>query len=452
MIICCCKYVGTSRSSSVRHSDYYFGYFKNAGSNNLSILLISNELYPVPYSIDIPGIQYNSCRTLTNETRINLPDSVIGARSNSEGIYANIQSDKVTMIGQNANSENSDTFLVLPVPVSAPNTINNTTEFVYYGVSVAVSVLAHYGRILIVGTTDNTTVYITNKNESIELEAQVGNNNDWISITGVIHHCVINRLQTVSIRSQADLTGTKIVTNREVSVFSGHQAGSVRGTHRSERHDHLIEQIPSTTFWGREYYVAPLATRSLYSIKIVAAHNFTSVAIYCNGSMEPLVETVINEGNYTIETLEHQRYCAIYSNNDILVVQFSHTENDEGGSMMVLVPATTHYLNRLDFSTIQQRSDNYRHYINIIVMEQYYQPEMIYLKTGGNNESLQSKDLSPIRISVNDSHKAVAIQVNVSEGVVQIVHANSSALITAISYGFGGHAGYGHPAGLKLIG
>ena len=349
------------------------------------------------------------------------------------------------MIGQNANSENSDTFLVLPVPVSAPNTINNTTEFVYYGVSVAVSVAAHDGRILIVGTADNTTVVITNENEDIKVD----NNDNCKSISGAMHHCVINRLQTVSIRSHEDLTGTKIVTNREVSVFSGHQAGSVKGTDPSKRHDHLIEQIPSTTFWGREYYVAPLATRSLYSIKILAAHNFTGVSIYCNGSMEPLV---LNEGNFTIKTFEHQRYCAIYSNNSILVVQFSHLENDEGGSMMTLVPATTHYLNRLDFSTIQQRSDNYSHYINIIVMEQYYQPEMIYLKTGGKNESLQSKNFSSVRISVNGSHKAFAIQVNVLEGVVQIIHANSSALITAISYGFAAHACYGHPAGLKLIG
>ena len=426
----------------MNHSHYYFGYFENAGSSNPSILLISNEINPVAYSIDISGMQCNSS-FFTNERKISLPDSVISSTEQGTGIYANIQSDRVSMIGQNANSRNSDTFLVLPVPEPAPNVTNNTREFVYYGVSVAITVSAYFGRILIVGTEDNTNVSITNENADFMID----NGNDSASTE---YHCVINRLETVSIRSHNDLTGTKIVTNREVAVFSGHQGGSVVGTEENERHDHLIEQIPSTAFWGREYFVAPLKTRNVYSIKILAAHNFTSVVIYCNGSTETLI--IMSEGNFTTKTFRDQRYRAIYSNDSILVVQFSHLQRNRGGTMMTLVPARTHYLNRLDFSTMQRRSDNYNHYINIIVMEQHYQPEMIYLKAGGKNESLKSKNLSPVPISVNGSCKAFAIQVNVPEGAIQVVHANRSALITAISYGFASVAAYGHPAGLKLIG
>ena len=426
----------------MNHSHYYFGYFENAGSSNPSILLISNEINSVAYSIDIPGTQCNSS-FFTNERKISLPDSVISSTEQGTGIYANIQSDRVSMIGQNANSRNSDTFLVLPVPEPAPNVTNNTRKFVYYGVSVAITVSAYFGRILIVGTEDNTNVSITNENAGFKIDN--GNDN-----TSTEYHCVINRLETVSIRSRKDLTGTKIVTNHEVAVFSGHQGGSVVGTDKNEEHDHLIEQIPSTAFWGREYFVAPLKTRIKYSIKILAAHNFTSVVIYCNGSTETSI--IMSEGNFHNDTYKDQRYCAIYSNSSILVVQFSHLENN-GGTMMTLVPATTHYLNRLDFSTIQRRSDNYSHYINLIVMKQHYQPEMIYLKAGGKNESLQkSKNLSPVSISVNGSCKAFAIQVNVPEGAIQVVHANRSALITAISYGFASDAAYGHPAGLKLIG
>ena len=75
-------YVGTSRSSSM-NSDYYLGYFENAkrSGSHASILLITNEIQPVPYFVeDIPGIQYNgSCGSFTvnNETIINLPDDII---------------------------------------------------------------------------------------------------------------------------------------------------------------------------------------------------------------------------------------------------------------------------------------------------------------------------------------------------------------------------------------
>ena len=335
------------------------------------------------------------------------------------------------MISQNVDSLNSDTFLVLPIT----NAVNNTEEFVYYGMSVGKSPASFKGKILIVGIEDNTTMKITNN-------ALYGN---------TFKTYVINRLQSMLIESDSkleDLTGTKIVTNKVVSLFSGHQAGSVIDDDTQE-YDHLIEQIPSINYWGREYYTAPLATRNKYSIKVLAAYDFTSIDVYCNGSVN---NSVIHEGNFIIKTFNHQEYCAIYSNNSVLVAQFSHTENNHGGAMMALVPATTHYLNRLDFSTIQNSSAHYSHYINIIIMEQYYQPEMIYLISGGKNASLQSLNLSPVPINVTGSRKAFAMQVNVFEGVVHLVHTNHSALITAISYGFSSDAGYGHPGGLKLIG
>ena len=196
--------------------------------------------------------------------------------------------------------------------------------------------------------------------------------------------------------------------------------------------DHLVEQIPAVKFWGKEHYTAPLATRNRYSIRILAAYNFTSVDIYCNGSIRN--KTIINEGNFTTKTFSRHEYCGIYSNNSVLIAQFSHTENKHGGPMMTLVPATTQYLHRLDFSTLRYGSADYQHYTTIIVMEQHFQPELIYLTAGGKNTSLNSTSWTSI--SVNDTQKAFVTRVNVSEGVLQIVHANASALITAIAYGF----------------
>ena len=424
-------YVGTSRSSSM-NTDYYLGYFGNAkrSGSHASILFITNEMQPVSYFIDaIPGIQYNgSCGSFTvnNETIINLPDdAIVESDQDNKGIRVNIQSDRATVIGQNIDPRNSDTFLVLPVI----NAVNNTEEFIYYGMSVGESAASFNSKILIVGIENNTTMKVTTN-----------------SVHGNTY--VINRLQSLLIESKNDLTGTKIVTNKTISLFSGHQAGSV--TADTSEFDHLIEQIPSVNYWGREYYTAPLATRIKYSIKVLAAYDFTSVDVYCDGNH--VNKSVIHEGGFVIKTFHNQEYCAIYSNNSVLVVQFSHTENNHGGPMMALVPATTHYLNRLDFSTIRNSSADYSHYINIVVMEQHYQPEMIYLIARGKNASLQSLNLSPVQIIVNGSRKAFAMQVNVSEGMVQLVHTDHSALITAMSYGFSSAAGYGHPGGLKLIG
>ena len=425
------------------------GYFRNTRSTtNVSILLITNEIKPLSYFVEISGIQCSnsSCGNFTanNEAIINLPYDVIVETENI-GIHVSIQSNAVTMIGQNENDQNGDTFLALPVTSIS----NNTEKFIYYAMSVGESAAAFSSTVLIVGTQDNTKINITTTLEAGDID--VGNSADCRSTSGTEYHCVINRLQTVLITSTGeDLTGIKIVTDIEVSVFSGHQAGAIIRESPDSEDDHLVEQIPAVKFWGKEHYTAPLATRNGYSIRILAAYNFTRVVISCNDSV--INETFINEGSFITKTFSHQEYCAIYSNNSVLVAQFSHTENGYGGPMMTLVPATTQYLHRLDFSTIRYVPDGYCHYITIIVMEQYFQQKLIYLTAGGKNISLHSMNISYTPISVNDSQKAIVIQVNVSEGVVQIIHANASALITAIAYGFANRTGYGHPAGLKLIG
>ena len=435
-------------------NEYYLGYFQNAISTNtnVSILLITNEIKPLSYSVEVPGIQcHNSCGNFTanNEAIINLPyDVIVRPRPQNEedkGIHVSVHNDTVTVIGQNEDNQNSDTFLALPVTIAS----NNTERFVYYAMSVGKSQPAFRSTVLIVGVQDNTKINITTMLAAGDID--VGNGVDCSKHSDTEYRCVVNRLQTVLITSTSeDLTGIKIVTDTEVSVFSGHQASGII-PEDPDNYDHLVEQIPAVEFWGKEHYTAPLATRNGYNIKILAAYDFTRVRIICNNS-STITDSVINEGSFINKTFSLQEYCVVYSNNSVLVAQFSHSENNHGGPMMTLVPATTQYLHRLDFSTIRYGTDDYRHYITIIIIEQYFQPESIYLTAGGENASLHSMNLSWIPVSVNDTHKAFVTRVNVPEGVLQIIHTNTSALITAIAYGFANRTAYGHPAGLRLIG
>ena len=432
-------------------SNYYWGHFKNYVTEAVSITLITTESQPVSYNIESPGVTYYHNGTFkTNDViTINLPKDVIISShiEQHKGIHASIQSDRVTLIGQTiAVSGSSDTFLVLPTTTTTA-TNNNEVEHVYYGISVARNTqLARSNResiVLVVGIKNNTKVKLT-VTQSVMIS--VGNITTKLS-PGREYSFIINHLQTLLIESIDDLSGTKIVTNNEVSVLSGHEAAFV--PRNFEAADHLIEQIPSTEFWGNKYYTAPFVTTS-YTIKVLAAYNSTNFTIYCNDTVEHFA---INEGEFIIRTLMFQEYCTISSNKKVLVVQFSNgrinssNRDSTGDPMMTLVPAISQYLNQLDFSTII--SENYSHYINVIVMAQYYQPSMIYLRSGGVNMSLDSQEWVPI--VVNNITEAYAARVEVSEGLVQIVHSDSNALITAISYGFGRFRAYGHPGGLNLI-
>jgi len=256
---------------------------------------------------------------------------------------------------------------------------------------------------------------------------------------------VINRLHTVYVRSLDDLTGTKIVTDKQVSVLSGHQCGNV--PRNIAFCNHLIEQIPPTALWGTLYYTAPLASRS-YVIKILAAYNSTIVTINCNNTME--LHT-INDGESRNKTLWLQEYCAIYSNKEVLVVQFGVGGNSYsyGDSMMTLVPSTNQYFNKFDISTTRDLlQSHYSHYVNIIVIRQYYQPNMIFFTAGGFNRSLDRQQWVPIQ--VNHTIEAYVTKVRISEGMTEIFHSNTAAQMMVIVYGFAYADGYGHVGGFHL--
>ena len=418
------------------------GFFANF-DGDISILLITSETQPVQYSMEAPGVGYYHNGTISagNEVILNLSSSieVSSVYHQNNGIYITTSSDKVTVIGQNSGHYTSDSFYALPV-------IELSDEYVYYGISLrrtVVHLYPHNSSILIVGTENNTMMELT-----VTQSVNIGVDNTVTTlIPGIQYSFVINRLQTVYIGSLEDLSGTKIVTNKPVSVFSGHQCGNVPwGVGYCS---HIIEQIPPTALWGKVYYIVPLANKTSYTIKTLAAYNSTTVNVYCNNAMESYT---INEGEFINRISQFNEYCAIYSNKEVLVVQLSHggeEDNRNGDPMMTIVPAINQYLNKFVFSTLRNPiQSGFNHYVNIIVKEQYYQPNMIYLIAGGVNRSLVTQQWVPIQ--VNNITDAYATQVNISEGVTQIFHTDASAQMMTIVYGFNTYDAYGHIGGLYI--
>ena len=421
------------------------GYFENIRDTRVSFVLQTTELQSVLYYVEAPGVRYYNNGTLTadNAAVVDLNDSVIVSShlEQDRGVHLSVGSESVTLIGQIISSSfpSSDTFLALKVT----NFCAIDLEYIYYGMSVEQGTVSLFSSIvLIVGTVNNTVMKIT-----VPQSVSISMGNVTIELNPSREYSfVINKLQTVLIESLDDLTGTKITTDKQISVFSGHQGGSVPNNLQIGSIDYLVEQIPSAAFWGNKHYIVPLATRQSHTIKILAAYNFTNVTIHCN---DTVASFILHEAEFITKILSNQNYCAIHSTNSVLVAQLSHGQSDGSGDpMMTLVPATVQYLNQLDFSTISS-SEDYNHYVNIIVLAEYYQPSMIYLRTGGVNTSLNSQEWVPI--VVNNITEAYAAQVAISRGGAHITHFNSTALLTAIVHGFTDATGYGHPGGLNQI-
>jgi len=425
---------------------YYLGFFSNIDSSSVpSIIITTFASHQVNYSIEAPGVGYYISGSVTsnNEVIISLPTTLITSSHNDQdkGIHLMTSSDKVTVIGQNFRHRSSGTFRSLAII-----DLCYVDEYVYYGVSVSGSNLdAFNSSILVVGTEDNTIMKLT-----VTQPVTISVSNSTVDLTaGIQYSFVINRLQTVLIKSVDDLTGTKIATDKPVSVFGGHQCGRVPANLNDC--DYLVEQVPPTTLWGRVYYTAPLSTRRSYTIKLLAAHNSTVVDIYCNNTRESYI---ISEGQSVNKTLSLQEYCVINSSKEVLLIQLSHSRSNGridtvGGPMMTLVPPTNHYSNSFKFSTLLDQSETFTHYINIIVLTQYYQPDVIYLISGGVNRSL---DLYPwIPIVVNNITEAYSAQIGISEGIAEVTHQNTNARLSLIVYGLSSFHMYGFAGGSNIF-
>lgn len=415
------------------------------------------------YRIEAPGIDYCLNGTIVPNIQnvVQLPGNLTGKSHTfpslnldkvPKGFYLKTSSDEVTVIGQSGTRHTTDTFLAVPIRNLC------LQEYVYYPFSVASFVRAD-ASFTIVGTEDQTTITIST---SVDSELSFNSTSGWISLSSREQHSyIINKLQTVYISAYlTDLTGSKIVADKPLSVISGHECAFVPSS--TIACDHLIEQVLPTVLWGTTYYIVPLASRKSYTLKIIAAHNETQVQLICNGRRRNFL---INDGEIIKRVHKRNKYCAIYSNKKISVIQLSHgyEEDDVGDPMMTLVPAVNDYSNKIVSSTNHDSTHpDYMHYVNIIVMSEYYQPHFIHLNGGGINHTLESYQWLPI--VVDNVHEAYAAQVPLNftkhEGIFQITHHNSSALMSAILYGFltnptapdaNSREGYGHAAGLNVL-
>ena len=82
---------------------------------------------------------------------------------------------------------------------------------------------------------------------------------------------------------------------------------------------------------------------------------------------------------------------------------------------MILIPAKVHYTSKFSVSTLRNPAiSGYQHFVNIMVLSEYYHPDMIQIKIGSIMESLDVFTWVPIK--VNNVTEAYALQVNIPEG------------------------------------
>ena len=431
-------------------NEYYVGFFKNyRGRGDITLFITTAESVPVPFTVSSStGLIYSGTATNTGAINVTLPSSFVvindTVRDGGVWIHATDASKELTVYGMNTIAGGStDGFVALPCNDFQ---IQNLT---YYAVST------HFNRsssviisqVLLIGCEDNTELTIT-PTQTIEIPSDLvrGSNSSVTVTSGESYTITLDRFQTFLFYSTLDLTGSKVVSNKPIAFFSGHECADVPvGVAYC---DHLVEQLPPTITWGRQFYVVSLLGKTAgEQYKLIASTANTTVSCYCY-NMTDIIQTFITilngAGRFHEFHISQNMFCSIQASNPVLLVQFAIGKSREpsryGDPFMMMIPPVEQYRNNYTFVT-QLRFENA---ITITVEEEFFNPEDILL----NGNSLNNSNWTEIYCSTQ-TVCAYGTRVSLNVGTNLIYHCDATARLGTFVYGFLGNS-YGYPAGMQL--
>ena len=160
---------------------------------------------------------------------------------------------------------------------------------------------------------------------------------------------------------KVDLTGTLITANHPISVFGGHQCAYVPNQQPPiTACNHLVEQMPPLSSWGKHYFIGKLNNRSYYTWRILA--NEDSTKVFINSQLAGILRAGDwFEGN-SKENIQ------IRSDKPVLVAQYSQgfKNGDQiGDPCMILISPTQQFLKRYRFAT--PINGEWNHYVTVVI-------------------------------------------------------------------------------------
>ncbi|XP_019860656.1 PREDICTED: hemicentin-1-like isoform X1 [Amphimedon queenslandica] len=317
------------------------------------------------------------------------------------------------------------------------------SEYQYYAVSTGTLVGTALSEVLLVGNEDNTTVtVIPTQTVSVPIDIQTNSNSKTVT-AGSSFNFTIHRMQTFLIGAPLlDISGTSIVSDKPLTVISGHECGNIPLVCCCQQ---IAEQILPTIIWGREFLLTPYATRSDGPyFKVVAALGDTSLNFTCsaNGSNSFYLQ---NAGDVTT-LYSSSSYCSIISNKPVLVTQLGPSQ-DSGGSgngdpVISLIPPIELHQQNITL-VIPGFSSIINNYINIATTTK----GSLYI-----NGQLQSVTWNNI---YNNMSSIIGYGTQIPFNTISTLSSYTISMetgFTALVYGFGNHHGYSYSAGINLTG
>ncbi len=243
----------------------------------------------------------------------------------------------------------------------------DTQSYEYYAVSSGTLASSSVGYILLVGNEDSTTITVTPTVSVTTADNVQSNPSSYASIlSGQSKTFTLNEFQTLVVQGQTsslDLTGSKISSNKPLTVVTGHQCGNIPSTIAAC--EHLMEQIPPTIEWGKQFMLSPYKTRSGQYYMIVSSEASTTIKHNCANGLSTLA--LSSAGSFTTIQTGSGKYCYLEADKPIMVTQMSPSYDFDsvGDPAISVVPPLERYTKATSFF-VPQLEDINTAYLNIV--------------------------------------------------------------------------------------
>ena len=260
----------------------------------------------------------------------------------------------------------SDTYQILPC-------VHLPSNYEYYAVSVAKDnrILEEddvqypadprsKSVVVFIASENNTRVTLT-PSRDVEVDPGV------ITLGGTTIELTLKKGESVFLSGKEDLTGTRVVSNKPLAFFSGHECGNMPSD--MEYCDHMVEQLPPTATWGTEFYTASFMTRPRDRYRAVSSRDNNSIAWSCVGDDQITDERDIPRAGEAIEfEILANKFCRFVANFPVLLVQFSVGGNRSrfADPSMTVVPPIAQYKSSYMLNYFPGFSAS--NYVNIILL------------------------------------------------------------------------------------
>ncbi|MBK6759678.1 MAG: IgGFc-binding protein [Ignavibacteria bacterium] len=329
--------------------------FREAGQRDpqnrqeaLRLQLFLTSSFDATVRIEIEEIQYDNTITIKANTVVNVQipaRAQVRAVETGERLAVHVTADtSISVYGLNSRFQTTDTFLGLPVSVLG-------TDYRAVGYTKLASDLL--SAVSIVATEDETEVTI------VPTVATSTGRPAGRPFTARLRK---GDVYTIGARWESigacDLTGTSITSNKKIAVFSGHNCAYVPP--KVEACNHLVEQLPPVSAWGKHYYLGMLKERSKYTYRVIASQDQTKVF------EDSKLVAVMKAGEF-YENLNLTRHVQVTADKPVLVAQFAQgfkNGDSVGDPMMILVSPTQQFLQNYRIAT--PISGDWHHYINVV--------------------------------------------------------------------------------------